>query len=139
MSTDANIDLRGAARFGHVLGLGLRRILNVERALWSLFDRTGVPRVIVTPVKWGGRAAVIGTGAFFVAWGLLYVLGVVAIAMVVVGLINSESSSAVSSLSNFEYEDDEHAARLQASVFEENDDHNWDFVLGRGVYPSQNE
>ncbi|GAB0076356.1 MULTISPECIES: DUF3742 family protein [Pseudomonas syringae group] len=139
MTPDANTDLSGAARFGHVLGRGLRRILNVERAFWSLFDRTGVPRVIVTPVKWGARAAVIGTGAFFVAWGLLYVLGVVAMAMVVVGLINSESSSAVSSLSDFEYEDDEHAARLQASVFEENDDHNWDFVLGRGVYPSQNE
>ncbi|EGH18948.1 hypothetical protein Pgy4_38898, partial [Pseudomonas savastanoi pv. glycinea str. race 4] len=45
------------------------------------------PRVIVTPVKWGARAAVIGTGAFFVAWGLLYVLGVVAMAMVVVCLL----------------------------------------------------
>ncbi|KPZ19431.1 hypothetical protein ALO40_05098, partial [Pseudomonas syringae pv. viburni] len=45
MTTDANTDLSGAARFGHVLGCGLRRILNVERAFWSLFDRTGVPSV----------------------------------------------------------------------------------------------
>ncbi|MCF5804829.1 MULTISPECIES: DUF3742 family protein [Pseudomonas syringae group] len=89
MSTDANTDLRGAARFGHVLGHGLRRILNVERAFWSLFDRTGVPRVIVTPVKWCARAAVIGTGAFFVAWGLLYVLAVVCFIAIAIGFVTN--------------------------------------------------
>ncbi|WP_154864515.1 DUF3742 family protein, partial [Pseudomonas syringae] len=36
MTPDVNTDLSGAARFGHVLGRGLRRILNVERAFWSL-------------------------------------------------------------------------------------------------------
>ncbi|KOP51784.1 hypothetical protein OX88_25235 [Pseudomonas coronafaciens pv. porri] len=92
MSTDANIDLRGAARFGHVLGLGLRRILNVECALWSLFDRTGVPRVIVTPVKWGARVAVVGAGAFFAAWGLLYALGVLAILAVILGIMNTSAT-----------------------------------------------
>ncbi|KPW24739.1 Uncharacterized protein ALO82_00078 [Pseudomonas syringae pv. broussonetiae] len=92
MTTDANTDLSGAARFGHVLGRGLRRILNVERAFWSLFDRTGVPRVIITPVKWGARAAVFGTGAFFVAWGLLYALGVVAILGVILGILNTSAT-----------------------------------------------
>ncbi|MBI6732805.1 DUF3742 family protein [Pseudomonas amygdali] len=89
MTTDANTDLSGAARFGHVLGCGLRRILNVERAFWSLFDRTGVPRVIITPVKWGVRAAVLGTGAFFVAWGLLYVLSIIVLLAIGLGIMNS--------------------------------------------------
>ncbi|EGH19377.1 hypothetical protein Pgy4_41047, partial [Pseudomonas savastanoi pv. glycinea str. race 4] len=35
------------------------------------FRRAGVPRVIVTPVKWCARAAVLGTGAFFVALGFV--------------------------------------------------------------------
>nr|WP_057425133.1 DUF3742 family protein [Pseudomonas amygdali] len=75
-----------------MLGRGLRRILNVERAFWSLFDRTGAPKVIVTPIKWSARAAVIGTGAFFVAWGLLYALGVVAILAVVLGIMNTSAT-----------------------------------------------
>ncbi|MFA0940930.1 hypothetical protein ALP73_00226 [Pseudomonas coronafaciens pv. garcae] len=89
MTPDVNTDLSGAARFGHVLGRGLRRILNVERAFWSFFDRTGVPRVIITPVKWGARAAMIGTGAFFVAWGLLYVLAVVCFIAIAIGFVTN--------------------------------------------------
>ncbi|KOP56556.1 hypothetical protein OX90_17420 [Pseudomonas coronafaciens pv. porri] len=91
MTTDANTDLSGAARFGHVLGRGLRRILNVERAFWSLFDRTGVPRVIITPVKWAARVAVIGTFAFFAAWGLLYVLSFTVLLAIGLGIVNSSS------------------------------------------------
>ncbi|EGH04510.1 hypothetical protein PSYAE_21650 [Pseudomonas amygdali pv. aesculi str. 0893_23] len=91
MTPDANTDLSGAARFGHVLGRGLRRILNVERAFWSLFDRAGVPRVIITPVKWGARAAVIGIGAFFAAWGLLYVLSFTVLLAIGLGIVNSSS------------------------------------------------
>ncbi|RML30828.1 hypothetical protein ALQ97_200039 [Pseudomonas savastanoi pv. glycinea] len=89
MTTDANRDLSGAARFGHVLGRGLRRILNVERAFWLLLSRAGVPGLIVTPVKWGSRAAVVGTGAFFVAWGLLYVLAVVCFIAIAIGFVTN--------------------------------------------------
>ncbi|AVB13187.1 hypothetical protein A264_09268 [Pseudomonas syringae pv. actinidiae ICMP 19071] len=89
MTTDANTDLSGAARFGHVLGRGLRRILNVERAFWLLLSRAGVPGLIVTPVKWGARAAVVGTGAFFVAWGLLYVLAVVCFIAIAIGFVTN--------------------------------------------------
>ncbi|AYL79940.1 DUF3742 family protein [Pseudomonas syringae] len=109
MTTDANTDLSGAARFGHVLGRGLRRILNVERAFWSLFDRTGVPRVIITPVKWGARAAVIGTGAFFVAWGLLYVLAVVCFIAIAIGFVTNpdiERALRGSQLVHFDDEED---------------------------------
>ncbi|MDU8489403.1 DUF3742 family protein [Pseudomonas syringae pv. actinidiae] len=91
MSTCANTDLRGAARFGHVLGLGLRRILNVERAIWSMLGRTGLPSLIVTPVKWATRVAVIGTGAFFAAWGLLYVFSIVVLLAIGLGIMNSPS------------------------------------------------
>ncbi|KAA8690545.1 DUF3742 family protein [Pseudomonas caricapapayae] len=138
MSTYANTDLRGAARFGHVLGLGLRRILNVERAVWSLLRRAGAPGLIVTPVKWATRVAAIGTGAFFAAWGLLYVLAAVAMVSIGVFLINRDGSAAAP-IPSSSYEDDEYTSSLQASTFEENDDHNWDFVLGRGVYPTHNE
>ncbi|MFA0999390.1 MULTISPECIES: DUF3742 family protein [Pseudomonas syringae group] len=89
MTPDANTDLSGAARFGHVLGRGLRRILNVERAFWLLLSRAGVPGLIVTPVKWGARAAVVGTGAFFVAWGLLYVLAVVCFIAIAIGFVTN--------------------------------------------------
>ncbi|KAA8685758.1 DUF3742 family protein [Pseudomonas caricapapayae] len=89
MSTYANTDLRGAARFGHVLGLGLRRILNVERAVWSLLSRAGVPGLIVTPVKWATRVALISTGAFFAAWGLMYVLSFIVLLVIGFGIVNS--------------------------------------------------
>ncbi|WP_117140479.1 DUF3742 family protein [Pseudomonas amygdali] len=89
MSTYANTDLRGAARFGHVLGLGLRRILNVERAVWSLLSRAGVPGLIVTPVKWATRVALISTGAFFAAWGFLYMLSFIVLLAIGLGIVNS--------------------------------------------------
>ncbi|AQX61262.1 DUF3742 family protein [Pseudomonas syringae pv. actinidiae] len=89
MSTHANADLRGAARFGHMLGLGSRRILNVERAIWSMLSQTGLPGLIVTPVKWATRVTVIGTGAFFAAWGLMYVLAVACFIAIAIGFVTS--------------------------------------------------
>ncbi|WP_122386140.1 DUF3742 family protein, partial [Pseudomonas savastanoi] len=76
---------------------------------WSLFDRTGVPRVIITPVKWGARAAVIGTGAFFVAWGLLYVLAVVCFIAIAIGFVTNpdiERALRGSQLVHFDDEED---------------------------------
>ncbi|KPB72246.1 DUF3742 family protein [Pseudomonas cannabina] len=109
MTTDANTDLSGAARFGHVLGRGLRRILNVERAFWLLLSRAGLPGLIVTPVKWAARAAVIGTGAFFVAWGLLYVLAVVCFIAIAIGFVTNpdiERALRGSQLVHFDDEED---------------------------------
>ncbi|POD15739.1 DUF3742 domain-containing protein [Pseudomonas avellanae] len=68
--------------------------MSVERVsgCWWAECPDGVESAIVTPIKWGARAAVIGTGAFFVAWGLLYALGVVAILAVVLGIMNTSAT-----------------------------------------------
>lgn len=64
-------------RIGQALGRGVGGILRSEKALWSTFSRIGLPSLIVTPVKWAVRVAVIGTGACFAAWGLLYAIAII--------------------------------------------------------------
>ncbi|HEY0289932.1 MAG TPA: DUF3742 family protein [Pseudomonas sp.] len=89
MTTETRKNGSAAVRIGHVLGRGVGGILRSEKALWSSFSRIGAPSVIVNSVKWVVRAAVIGTFAFFAAWGLLYAFAVLAIFSIALGLVKN--------------------------------------------------
>lgn len=81
-----------AMRLGQSLGRVMGGVLCAERALWSTLSRAGLPGVIVTPVKWLARAVVVVGGTVLAAWGLLYVLAVVAMVAIVVGLMTSSGN-----------------------------------------------
>lgn len=84
-----------AMRLGQSLGRSVGSMLRVERAVWSTLSRAGLPSVIVTPVKWLARAAVVVGGTVLAAWGLLYVLAVVAMVAIVVGLLTNPATDMV--------------------------------------------
>ncbi|AKF53340.1 Uncharacterized protein ALO42_02592 [Pseudomonas syringae pv. atrofaciens] len=89
MSTNAKRDDSTAMRFGQRLGRGVAAVLRLEKALWSSLSRVGIPEVIVTAVKWIARVAILGAGAFFAAWGLLYVLAVVCFLAIAIGFVTN--------------------------------------------------
>ncbi|MEE4678405.1 DUF3742 family protein [Pseudomonas alliivorans] len=91
MNTNAKRYDGTAMRIGQSLGRAVAAVLRLEKALWSSLSRFGMPELIVSPVKWAVRLAVIGFFAFFVAWGLLYVLGVIAIVAIAIGLMNTST------------------------------------------------
>lgn len=95
-----------ATRLGQSLGRGVGSMLRVERAVWSTISRSGLPGVIVTPVKWLARAAVVGGGTVLAAWGLLYVLAVVAMVAIVIGLMTNSDTDRTERGSVFNHEDD---------------------------------
>ncbi|WP_054072854.1 MULTISPECIES: DUF3742 family protein [Pseudomonas syringae group genomosp. 2] len=78
-----------AMRIGQGLGRGVAAVLRLEKALWSSLSRFGMPRLIVTAVKWIARVAILGAGAFFAAWGLLYVLAVVCFLAIAIGFVTN--------------------------------------------------
>ncbi|BCS46660.1 MULTISPECIES: DUF3742 family protein [Pseudomonas syringae group genomosp. 2] len=89
----STVKVQGSAamRIGQGLGRGVAAVLRLEKALWSSLSRFGVPELIVSPVKWAVRLATIGFIAFFAAWGLLYVVGVIAIVAIAIGLMNTST------------------------------------------------
>lgn len=89
MSTNAKRDDGTAMRIGQSLGRSVAGVLRLEKALWSSLTRAGLPSSIMSPIKWVARAAVIGTGAFFAAWGLLYVLAVVCFLAIAIGFVTN--------------------------------------------------
>lgn len=92
MSTNAKRDAGTAMRIGQSLGRGLAGVLRLEKALWSSLSRAGMSKLILNPVKWTVRLVMIGFLAFFAAWGLLYVLGVIAILAIVIGVMNTSAT-----------------------------------------------
>ncbi|KMY02353.1 hypothetical protein V476_14865 [Pseudomonas syringae KCTC 12500] len=92
MSTNAKRDDGTAMRIGQSLGRGVAGVLRLEKALWSSLSRAGISKLIVSPVKWAVRLVMIGLLAFFAAWGLLYVLGVIAILAIVAGVMNTSAT-----------------------------------------------
>lgn len=93
MNTNAKRDDGNAMRIGQSLGRGVAAVLRLEKALWSSLSRFGMPELIVSLVKWAVRLAMIGFIAFFAAWGLLYVVGVIAIVAIAIGLMNTSTQS----------------------------------------------
>ncbi|QQN26634.1 DUF3742 family protein [Pseudomonas syringae group genomosp. 3] len=91
MSTKAERDDGTAMRIGHSLGRGVAGVLRLEKALWSSLISAGMSKVIVSSVKWTARLVMIGCVAFFAAWGLLYVLGVIAILALVTGVMSTSA------------------------------------------------
>ncbi|SFG99700.1 Protein of unknown function [Pseudomonas syringae] len=91
MNTNAKRDDGNAMRIGQSLGRGVAAVLRLEKALWSSLSRFGMPELIVSLVKWAVRLAMIGFIAFFAAWGLLYVVGVIAIVAIAIGLMNTST------------------------------------------------
>ncbi|RMS31325.1 hypothetical protein ALP71_01316, partial [Pseudomonas coronafaciens pv. garcae] len=80
-----------AMRVGQSLGRGVAAVLRLEKALWLSLSSAGISKMIVSPVKWVVRLAMIGFMAFFAAWGLLYVLGVIAIVALAIGVMNTST------------------------------------------------
>ncbi|EPM55108.1 hypothetical protein A262_18331 [Pseudomonas syringae pv. actinidiae ICMP 19073] len=76
-------------RIGQGLGRGVAAVLRLEKAMWSSISRVGMPALIVTVVKWSARVAILGAGAFFAAWGLLYVLAVVCFLAIAIGFVTN--------------------------------------------------
>ncbi|MCQ3018598.1 MULTISPECIES: DUF3742 family protein [Pseudomonas syringae group] len=91
MSTNAKSDGGTAMRVGQSLGRGVAAVLRLEKALWLSLSSAGISKMIVSPVKWVVRLAMIGFMAFFAAWGLLYVLGVIAIVALAIGVMNTST------------------------------------------------
>ncbi|MFU0489967.1 DUF3742 family protein [Pseudomonas syringae] len=89
MSTSAKRDGSTAMRIGQSLGRGVAGVLRLEKALWLSLIRAGLPRPIMSPIKLAVRVAVIGVGAFFAAWGLLYVLAVVCLLAIAIGFVTN--------------------------------------------------
>ncbi|UXZ97198.1 DUF3742 family protein [Pseudomonas phytophila] len=80
-----------AIRIGQSLGRGVSAVLRLEEALWSSLSRVGMPGLIVTAVKWSARVVIFGAGALLATWGLLQVLGLLAIIAIVMGIFTSPS------------------------------------------------
>ncbi|EGH24454.1 hypothetical protein PSYMO_24558 [Pseudomonas amygdali pv. mori str. 301020] len=78
-------------RIGQGLGRGVAAVLRLEKAMWSSISRVGMPALIVTVVKWSVRVAILGAGAFFATWGLLQLLGLLAIIAIGIGIFTSPS------------------------------------------------
>ncbi|AYL18686.1 MULTISPECIES: DUF3742 family protein [Pseudomonas] len=78
-----------AMRIGQSLGRGVAAVFRLEKALWSSLLRAGLPRPIISPIKWIVRVAMIGAGAFFAAWGLLYVLAIVCFLAIAIGFVTN--------------------------------------------------
>ncbi|POD53096.1 hypothetical protein BKM15_13710 [Pseudomonas syringae pv. syringae] len=89
MTTNAGKNGSAAMRIGQCLGRGVAAVLRLEKALWSSLIRIGLPKPIMNPIKWFVRVAVIGAGAFFAAWGLLYVLAVVCFLAIAIGFVTN--------------------------------------------------
>ncbi|BCS45871.1 hypothetical protein AAY86_01205 [Pseudomonas amygdali pv. tabaci str. ATCC 11528] len=89
MTTNAKRDDSAAMRIGQSLGRGVAGVLRLEKALWSSSIIAGLPRPIISPIKWAVRVAVIGGGVFFAAWGLLYVLAVVCFLAIAIGFVTN--------------------------------------------------
>ncbi|WP_024678128.1 DUF3742 family protein [Pseudomonas syringae] len=89
MSTNSKRDDSTAMRIGQSLGRGVAGVLHLEKALWSSLIRAGLPRPIMSPIKWVVRLAMVGAGAFFAAWGLLYVLAVVCFLAIAIGFVTN--------------------------------------------------
>lgn len=89
----STVKVQGSAamRIGHGLGRGVAAVLRLEKALWSSLGRAGIPAFIVTAVKWSGRVAVLGAGALLATWGLLQLLGLLAIIAIGIGIFSSPS------------------------------------------------
>lgn len=102
-----------ATRLGQSMGRGVGSMLRVERAVWSTLSRAGLPGIILTPVKWLARAVVVVGGTVLAAWGLLYILAVVAMVAIVVGLLtNPATDKVVRGAINDQLTDDGNAYRL---------------------------
>ncbi|MFS2159650.1 DUF3742 family protein [Pseudomonas sp. Pseusp122] len=84
-----------AMRLGQSLGRGVGGVLRAERAVWSAISRAGAPSLIVAPVKWLARAVVVVGGTVLAAWGLLYVLAVVAMVAIVVGMMTNPATDRI--------------------------------------------
>ncbi|MDU8358413.1 DUF3742 family protein [Pseudomonas syringae group sp. J309-1] len=80
-----------AIRIGQGLGRGVAAVLRLEEALWSSLSRVGMPGLIVTAVKWSARVAFFGAGALLATWGLLQLLGLLAIIAIGIGVFSSPS------------------------------------------------
>ncbi|MCK9744214.1 DUF3742 family protein [Pseudomonas syringae] len=89
MSTNAKKDDGTAMRIGQSLGRGVAAFMRLEKAFWSSLSRVGMPALIATAVKWSARVAILGAGAFFAAWGLLYVLAVVCFLAIAIGFVTN--------------------------------------------------
>ncbi|WP_032672904.1 DUF3742 family protein [Pseudomonas syringae] len=87
----STVKVQGSAamRIGQGLGRGVAAVLRLEKAMWSSISRVGMPALIVTVVKWSARVAILGAGAFFAAWGLLYVLAVVCFLAIAIGFVTN--------------------------------------------------
>ncbi|GAB0063262.1 DUF3742 family protein [Pseudomonas syringae] len=89
MNTDAKREHSTAARIGHGLGRGVVGVLRLEKGLWSSLFRAGLPKSVLSPIKWAARVILVGVGAFFAAWGLLYVLAVACFLAIAIGFITN--------------------------------------------------
>ncbi|RMP07101.1 hypothetical protein ALQ28_101214 [Pseudomonas syringae pv. delphinii] len=89
----STVKVQGSAamRIGQGLGRGVAAVLRLEKALWSSLGRAGIPALIVTAVKWSARVAVLGAGALLATWGLLQLLGLLAIIAIGIGIFSSPS------------------------------------------------
>ncbi|RMQ31516.1 hypothetical protein ALP86_100755 [Pseudomonas amygdali pv. mori] len=89
----STVKVQGSAamRIGQGLGRGVAAVLRLEKAMWSSISRVGMPALIVTVVKWSVRVAILGAGAFFATWGLLQLLGLLAIIAIGIGIFTSPS------------------------------------------------
>ncbi|MBD8567872.1 DUF3742 family protein [Pseudomonas syringae] len=89
----STVKVQGSAamRIGQGLGRGVAAVLRLEKALWSSLGRAGISALIVTAVKWSARVAVLGAGALLATWGLLQLLGLLAIIAIGIGIFSSPS------------------------------------------------
>ncbi|WP_232915489.1 DUF3742 family protein [Pseudomonas syringae] len=78
-------------RIGQSLGCSVAAVLRLEKALWSSLGRAGIPAFIVTAVKLSARVAVLGAGALLATWGLLQLLGLLAVIAIGIGIFSSPS------------------------------------------------
>ncbi|MEE4672799.1 DUF3742 family protein [Pseudomonas alliivorans] len=89
MNTDARREHSTAARIGQRLGRGVAGVLRLEKALWSWLVGAGLPRSVSSPIKWIARVILIGGGAFFASWGLLYVMALACFLAIAIGFITN--------------------------------------------------
>lgn len=88
MSTAKSQD-SAALRIGQSLGRGLVGVLRLEKAVWSFLSRVGLPLQVLFTVKWISRVAIFSAVALLATWGLLQLLGVIAILAIGVGVVTS--------------------------------------------------
>ncbi|WP_103736479.1 DUF3742 family protein [Pseudomonas syringae] len=100
----STVKVQGSAamRIGQGLGRGVAAVLRLEKALWSSLGRAGIPALVVTAVKWSARVAFLGAGALLATWGLLQLLGLLAIIAIGIGIFSSPSIQQGSQSVNFD-------------------------------------